>query len=63
MLKINPWIWTSAAQEKYPDRVEGESVPLGFLTEGHTEYYPYASWIKRGYVKRIEIKEYATELL
>ncbi|KON87387.1 hypothetical protein AF332_11490 [Sporosarcina globispora] len=60
---LNPWVWDSAAQEKYPDRVTGESVPLEYLNEGYSEYYPYTSWITKGYVKRIELKEYATELL
>ncbi|MCY9745041.1 hypothetical protein [Paenibacillus larvae] len=52
--KPNPWVWTQKAESKMPDRKAGTSVPIGFLTEGNSEYHPYQSWIDKGYVKRKE---------
>lgn len=63
MLKVNHWVWSKRAAEVLPDSVEGESVPIDCLIEGLTGYQPRQSWIEDGYVKRIELKEYATELL
>ncbi|QHZ51281.1 hypothetical protein LILO_42 [Paenibacillus phage Lilo] len=51
-MKPNPWVWTKLAESKMPDRKAGERVPLGFLSEGSTEYFPRQSWISKGYVKR-----------
>lgn len=54
MSKKNPWAWTHIAESKYPDRKAGEPVPIGYLTEGHSEYFPYRTWIEKGYVERKE---------
>lgn len=51
----NPWVWTNLTETLKSDRKAGESVPLGYLTKGHSEYYPYYSWIQKGYVERIEV--------
>lgn len=48
----NPWVWTELTESLKPDRKAGETVPEGYLSKGHTEYYPYASWVTKGYVKR-----------
>lgn len=55
MNKLNPWVWTELTESMKPDRKQGESVPLGYLIEGHTEYYPYQAWIKKGYVIRKDV--------
>jgi hypothetical protein len=52
MLKPNYWVWTVKTQELKPDRLAGSSVPIGYLMEGATEYFPYYQWIKKGYVER-----------
>ncbi|GED72556.1 hypothetical protein BRE01_62580 [Brevibacillus reuszeri] len=52
--KANPWVWTELAENLKPDRKAGETVPVGYLFEGYSEYYPYRSWIRNGYVKRNE---------
>ncbi|MCM3109981.1 hypothetical protein [Lederbergia lenta] len=49
--KRNLWVWTNKTESLKPDRKAGESVPLGYLTEGATEYYPYYTWIQKGYVR------------
>lgn len=51
---INPWVWTELTESLKPDRKAGESVPVGCMTRGQHEYYPYSAWIKKGYVKRCE---------
>lgn len=53
-MKNNPWVWTELTESLKPDRKAGDPVPLGYLTEGATEYFPYASWIKKNYVERIK---------
>jgi hypothetical protein len=53
MTKTNNWVWTELAESKIPDRKAGETVPVGFLMEGHSEYYPYSAWVKSGYVKEV----------
>jgi hypothetical protein len=52
MIKPCYWVWTAKAQELKANRLAGTAVPLEYLSEGHTEYFPYASWIKKGYVVR-----------
>jgi hypothetical protein len=52
MNKPNQWVWTELTESLKPDRKAGESVPLGYLTEGANEYFPFPSWIRKGYVKR-----------
>jgi hypothetical protein len=54
MNKPNFWVWGKVAEEKYPDRKAGDPVPLGYLTEGHLEYFPYPAWVKKGYCERVE---------
>ena len=49
---INPWTWTALTQSLKPERTAGDTVPLGYLTKGSTEYYPYQSWITKGYVTK-----------
>lgn len=56
MMKNNPWIWTALTESLHPDRKAGDPVPLGYLMEGHSEYYPYRSWIEKGYVERKDEK-------
>lgn len=56
MTKTNPWVWTELAESKKPDRKAGDTVPTGFLLEGYSEYYPYRTWIQKGYVERMEVK-------
>lgn len=51
--KANLWVWTEFAESLKPDRKAGEPVPVGYLLEGHSEYYPYHTWVQRGYVIRI----------
>ncbi len=53
-MKQNPWVWTKKAQDKKPDRVAGDPVPIGYLAEGYSEYYPPASWVHKGYIEKIE---------
>lgn len=48
----NPWVWTTLTESLQPKRKAGESVPTGYMTKGHTEYFPYAAWIRKGYVER-----------
>lgn len=50
----NPWVWTSLTESMKPERKENTSVPIQYMTKGHSEYFPYSSWIKKGYVKRKE---------
>lgn len=50
--KANPWVWTELTETLKPDRKAGDPVPLGYLSEGHSEYYPYQSWIQKGYVRK-----------
>jgi len=50
--KANPWVWTTLAESKNPERKAGETVPIGFLIEGNKEYSPRPEWIQKGYVKR-----------
>ena len=52
MSKYNPWIWTELTESLKPDRKQGQSVPIQYMTEGHTEYYPYRTWVQKGYVTR-----------
>ena len=52
MNKPNYYVWTELTESLKPERKAGESVPLGYLSEGATEYFPYSSWIKKGYVER-----------
>jgi hypothetical protein len=52
MLKPNYWVWTAKTQELKFDRIAGTSVPLGYLIEGFSEYFPRSSWIKKGYVEK-----------
>ncbi|AVF27607.1 hypothetical protein ERICIII_03497 [Paenibacillus larvae subsp. larvae] len=51
-MKPNPWVWTEKAEFKMTDRKAGETIPIGFLTEGNEEYFPRPEWIQKGYVKR-----------
>lgn len=53
--KHNDWVWTKLAEEKKPERKAGASVPTGYLTEGHTEWFPRQTWINKGYVERSEL--------
>ncbi|AVF27718.1 hypothetical protein ERICIII_03608 [Paenibacillus larvae subsp. larvae] len=55
-MKPNPWVWTKLAESKNPDRKAGETIPIGFLTEGSSEYFPRPECIQKGYVKRKEMK-------
>lgn len=52
-MKLNKWVWTELTEQLKPDRKAGDSVPLGYLTEGYNEYFPHPNWIKKGYVKKI----------
>ena len=54
-MKANNWAWTNKTESLKPDRKAGESVPVGYLTEGYAEYFPYSEWIKKGYVERKEV--------
>ena len=49
----NPWIWTQLTESLKPERKAGDTVPTGYLTKGHNEYYPYSSWIQKGYVTKV----------
>lgn len=51
-MKYNDWVWTKRTEELKPERKAGHPVPLGYLTEGAHEYYPYQAWIKKGYVEK-----------
>jgi hypothetical protein len=51
-MKPNHWAWTAKTQELKPDRIAGDTVPLGYLSEGAKEYFPYYEWVKKGYVER-----------
>jgi hypothetical protein len=55
--KPNYWVWSKLTETLKPDRKEGNSVPLGYLIEGHTEYFPYTAWVKKGYVEQVQRKE------
>lgn len=52
MTKPNPWVWTRLTESKYADRKAGSVVPIGYLTEGDSEWFPPGSWIRKGYVER-----------
>jgi hypothetical protein len=54
-IKNNPWVWTELTESLKPERKAGDSVPTGYLTEGHKEYYPYQTWIQKGYVTRKDV--------
>lgn len=55
-MKKNNWVWTKKTQSLKPYRIAGHPVPVGHLMEGFNEYYPYQSWIKKGYVERKDEK-------
>ena len=52
--KNNPWIWTELAEILKPDRIAGMKVPVGYLMRGSNEWFPYSSWVDKGYIKRID---------
>ncbi|MCA1026979.1 hypothetical protein LCM23_12835 [Cytobacillus kochii] len=62
-LLINPWIWTRKAMEMSLNFVEGESVPLEFMTIAEKEYIPNQEWIEKGYVDRQSIVMFTSELV
>ena len=49
----NHWVWTNKTESIYPDRKAGTAVHIGYLMKCHNEYFPYPSWIKKGYVEKI----------
>ena len=50
----NHWVWTDKTESIYPNRKAGTPVHTAYLTKGHNEYFPYPSWIKKGYVTKIK---------
>ncbi|WP_080845615.1 hypothetical protein [Cytobacillus gottheilii] len=60
---LNPWIWTTKAEEHNNSFVAGESVPSELMAKGESEYLPKQEWINKGYVKRQELVMFATELV
>lgn len=56
-MKQNLWVWTELTEQKMPDRKAGDAVPKEYLTEGSNEYCPPSSWIKKGYVERIQMQQ------
>jgi hypothetical protein len=51
----NPWLWTELTEQKKPDRKAGTPVPLGYMSQGADgSYSPYSSWVKKGYVRKVE---------
>ncbi|MFJ6415039.1 hypothetical protein ACIQLG_19860 [Terribacillus saccharophilus] len=56
-MKLNLWVWSELTQKKKPNRKAGDAVPIGYLIEGATEYHPPHSWIQKGYVEKVEMKQ------
>lgn len=52
-MALNPWVWTKLTESLMPKRKAGDPVPIEYMSEGAGEYYPYATWIAKGYVERV----------
>ena len=48
----NHWVWTKLTETIHPDRKAGTPVHKSYLIKGRNEYFPYPSWIEKGYVEK-----------
>ena len=48
----NNWVWTEKAEGLHSERKAGELVDTRYMMKGAKEYFPYASWIQKGYVNK-----------